>query len=122
MTVIKVPRPPQGTSNPDRPASSLLLTQVAHLHEAEKSLPLRFRSEQYIKTITTEGEAASYIREVTEAIHRAHEEARRRRLAIQRKPKIEIAAVAETTAPRSKRATSGKKSSRNRSSQRKQGS
>jgi len=99
MTVIKVPHPPKGSLNPDRPASSLLLAQVVHLHEAEKNLPLRYRSERYIKAIRTEGEAANYVREVTEAIHSAHEEARRRRFAIRRKAAI----AADTAGPRRKR-------------------
>jgi hypothetical protein len=101
MTVIKVPHPPEGSLNPDRPASSLLLTQVVHLHEAEKNLPLRYRSERYIKAVRTEGEAANYIREVTEAIHSAHEEARRRRSAIRPNAATEIAA-ADTPGPRRK--------------------
>jgi hypothetical protein len=92
MTVIKVPHPPKGSSNPDRPASALLLAQVVHLHEAEKNLPFGYRSERYIKAVRTEGEAANYIREVTEAIHSAHEEARRRRFAMGRNAATEIAA------------------------------
>lgn len=123
MMVIKVPHPLPSASNPDRPASSLLLAQVAHLHEAEKNLPLRYRSERYIKAIRTEGEAANYIREVTEAIHSAHEEARRRRFQVKRRPRIEIAAAAETPLVRGRtRAGAGrsaKQSSRSRSGRRK---
>lgn len=94
MTLIAVPRP-QTRINPNRPVSSLLLTQVQHLHEAEKNLPLRFRSERYIKAIQTEGEAAEYIQEVTEAIHQAHSEASAERARRTRKPGIAIAAVAQ---------------------------
>ena len=98
MTVIKVPHPAKGSLNPDRPASSLLLAQVVHLHEAEKNLPLRYRSERYIKAVRTEGEAANYIREVTEAIHSAHEEARRPKFAVRRNAAI----AADTAGPRRK--------------------
>jgi hypothetical protein len=101
MTVVKVPHPPEGSLNPDRPASALLLAQVVHLHEAEKNLPLRYRSERYIKAVRTEGEAANYIREVTEAIHNAHEEARRRRFAMGRNAATEMA-TADTAGPRRK--------------------
>ena len=78
MSVIRVPKP-QGKFDPSRPVSSLLSTQVQHLHEAEKNLPPRYHSEHYIKTIRTEGEAAEYIRDVTEAIYAAHSEAEAQR-------------------------------------------
>lgn len=72
MALIAVPRPSKNAMNPNRPVSSLLLAQVQHLHHAERRLPLRYRSEIYTHAIRTEGEAARYIREVTEAIHLAH--------------------------------------------------
>src|SRR5207249_7576209 len=72
MAVIHVPRPSKEAMDPDRPANALLLAQVSHLQHAERQLPLRYRSEIYTHAIKTEGEAASYIREVTEAIHQAH--------------------------------------------------
>jgi len=75
--------------------SSLLKSQIEHLREAEGKLPLRYRSEWYIKAIRTEGEAARYIRDVTEAIHDAHADAERARRAPKRKRVIEIAAVAD---------------------------
>jgi len=97
MTTIHVPRPPKSSMNPNRPASSLLLTQVEQMHAAEKRLPLRYRTDIYINAIRTEREAANYIREVTEAIHRAHADAAR--LRIQRTPKrprtLQIAAAAD---------------------------
>jgi len=106
MTLIHVPRPPKSAYDPDRPISSLLKAQVEHLREAESKLPLRYRSERYIKAIQTEGEAAEYIREVTEAIHDAHEDAERARRAPKRKRGLEIAAVADERAER-KRANRG---------------
>ena len=77
MALIHVPRPPKRRYNPDRPAGSLLMSQVVHLRDAESKLPLRYRSEIYVHAIRTEGEAARYIREVTEAIHEAHDDAAR---------------------------------------------
>ena len=78
-TVIHVPRPSKKAMNPDRPANALLLAQISHLQHAERRLPLRYRSEIYTHAIRTEGEAAEYIREVTEAIHQAHADAAKRR-------------------------------------------
>lgn len=75
MAIISVPRPRKKTMNPNRPVSSLLSAQVEHLQHAERRLPLRYRSEIYTHSIRTEGEAARYIREVTEAIHQAHADA-----------------------------------------------
>ena len=124
MVLIHVPKPPKDAYNPDRPMGSLLKAQVEHLREAESKLPLRYRHEidTYIKAIKTEGEAATYIRKVTEAIHDAHADAERARYAAKRKRAagrkrvIEIAAVADERAgrkqerPRKRRATKGKKS------------
>jgi|SRR4051794_21228658 hypothetical protein len=95
MALIRVPKPPKSAYDPDRPMSSLLKSQIEHLREAEGKLPLRYRSEWYIKAIRTEGEAARYIRDVTEAIHDAHADAERARRAPKRKRVIEIAAVAD---------------------------
>ena|ERR1700756_971079 len=117
MALIRVPKPPRSAYDPDRPVSSLLKSQIDHLREAESKLPLRYRSELYVKAVRTEGEAAEYIREVTEAIHEAHEEAQRRRSAPKRKRVIEIAAVADERAEREqerarkRRAAKPKKSS-----------
>ena len=97
MTMIHVPRPPKNSLNLNRPVSSLVLTQVEHMHTAEKRLPLRYRTEIYVNAIKTEGEAARYISEVTAAIHRAHDEAAKRRTerAPARKAALQIAAAGE---------------------------
>ncbi|MGE5204013.1 MAG: hypothetical protein ACM3PW_00240 [Chlamydiota bacterium] len=95
MAVIKVPRP-KNVFDPDRPASSLLLAQVEHLQKAELNLPLKYCSKRYTKAITTEGEAAAYIQEVTGAIQRAHKEAaaKRKRRPDRGKKRLTIAASA----------------------------
>ena len=100
MALIHVPKPPQSSYDPDRPISSLLKTQIEHLREAESKLPLHYRSEIYMKAIRTEGEAAHYIRDVTEAIQQAHADAERRRRPSKRKRVIEIAAAADERAER----------------------
>lgn len=118
MTLIHVPRPPKNAYDPDRPVTSLLKSQVEHLRKAESELPLRYRSEIYIHAIKTEGEAARYIREVTEAIHAAHEDATRARRAPKRRRGLEIAAAADERAERqrarkaSQRSTTKKAKSR----------
>jgi hypothetical protein len=112
MDPIIVPRP-KSKRDPNRPASSLLLAQADHLHEAEKSLPLRYQSGIFYKAIQTEGEAARYIRAVTEAIHAAHDDAAAERVrpVPKRTRVIEIAAVADESAERKSRpAGKGKKS------------
>jgi len=95
MEVIHVPRPSKEAMDPDRPANALLLAQVSHLQHAERQLPLRYRSDIYTHAIRTEGEAAAYVREVTEAIHQAHADAGKRRAKPARKRGLEIAAAAE---------------------------
>jgi hypothetical protein len=88
MAVIPVPKPYSKAMNPNRPVNALLLAQVEHLQHAERRLPLKYRTEIYTHAIRTEGEAAAYIREVTEAIHKAHgdAEANRSKAAQSRKP------------------------------------
>lgn len=108
MTVIKVPKPPRSAYDPNRPLSSLLKMQVEHLYEAEKRLPSRYRSEVYVNTIRTEGEAANYIRTVTEAIHEAHTDAERARHMLKRKRGIEIAGAANERAERKRKSKDGK--------------
>lgn len=112
MTLIHVPKP-KNAWNPNRPVNTLLKMQMEHLHEAEKRLPPRYRSEIYVNAIKTEGEAASYIRAVTEAIREAHADAARARRAPKRKPGIEIAAVADEPAERKLKTKSKKATGKN---------
>ena len=89
-TKVILPLVPKGALNKNRAVSGLLKAQILHLHEAERRLPLRHRSDIYINAIKTEGEAAEYIREVTMAIHAAHAAA-----AAKRGRGIAIAAAAD---------------------------
>jgi hypothetical protein len=97
MTIIHLPPIPQSAMNAGRPVSALLKAQIEHLREADRRLPLRYRTEIYANAIRTEGEAAEYVRSVTEAIHRAHAEAaaRRARSVVKPRRRIDIAAVAD---------------------------
>src|SRR5437667_5382458 len=106
MEVIDVPRPSRKAINQDRAANALIMAQVSHLQHAERRLPLKYRSEIYTHAIQTEREAAAYIREVTEAIHKAHAEAAKQRDRGRRG--LAIAAAAEQ--PKRKKPT--KKSSK----------
>lgn len=108
-TKIAVPRPPAGAMNQGRKVSHLLKAQLLHLHKAERRLPLRYHTDIYINAIKTEGEAAEYIRRVTEAIHAAHAaaEAKRARPTVKWKSGIDIAAVADDN-PSKKRKRKGK--------------
>lgn len=112
MTIVYFPRP-KSKRDPDRAVGSLLLAQMKHLREAEKDLPPQYHSGIFSHAIQTEGEAARYVRAVTEAIHAAHDiaAAARARKAPKRKRGLEIAAVADETAERKKRAK--KKSGKN---------
>jgi len=122
MALIHVPRPStKKAMNLDRPISSLLLNQVQHLQHAERRLPLRYRTEIYTHAIRTEGEAAAYIREVTEAIHRAHADAHAPRRLAKRKHGLQIAAAGEPPKRRraKKKATRSVKAKTTRTSKKK---
>ena len=102
MTIIPVPKPSKKAMNPNRPASTLLLTQVQHLQHVERRLPLRYRTKIYTHAIRTEGEAAQYIRDATEAIHQAHSDA-----ATQRAKKARTSQVRSKAKPNAGSSESG---------------
>jgi len=112
MSLIHVPRPPKSAMNPDRPASGLLKAQIRHLHAAHRNLPLRYRTDIYVNAIKTEGEAAEYIRQVTEGILAAHLAATRKRArsAVRHKRTIATATAAGTTGAEKTSAGKGKQS------------
>jgi hypothetical protein len=114
MNLIRVPKPPQSAMNPDRAVSGLLKAQIQHLHDAERNLPLRYRTDIYINAIKTEGEAAEYIRQVTEAIHKAHEDAAAKRVrpVIRRKRGIAFAAAAAERSARKSNSVSKAKTAK----------
>jgi len=117
MTLIHVPRPRQSALDPDRPINALLKAQIDQWHEAEMDLPLHLQTSIFVKAIKTEGEAANYIRAITEAIHQAHADVnaqRGQRAGTKRKRVIEIAAVAEEEANRKRANQAGSKKTKSR--------
>ncbi|HXC44624.1 MAG TPA: hypothetical protein VNY51_14025 [Candidatus Dormibacteraeota bacterium] len=102
---VKILVPAQSAMNKDRPVSGLLKAQILHMHEAERRLPLRHHTDIYINAIKTEGEAAEYIRRVTEAIHDAHAAAAAKRVRPKLRRFIEIAAVADDASVRRRTGT-----------------
>jgi hypothetical protein len=57
--------------NPDRPISSLIRTQLLHLHYAEHlRIPPEERTNININTLHTEGQASEYIQKVTALLHK----------------------------------------------------
>jgi hypothetical protein len=69
--VIRIPKPSSSSFNPERPLTqnSLLMNQVQHLIELEKSFPAVKQTGVDHKSITTEGRAAEYIRKMTDILH-----------------------------------------------------
>ena len=62
-SVIRVPKPPAGSFNKDRAAPKHLQAQVEHLADA-----IRKHLRDEVKTIKTEGDAANYIKKLTEIL------------------------------------------------------
>jgi len=57
--------------NPDRPISSLIRTQLLHLHHAEYlGIPEKERTNININTLHTERQASKYIQKVTALLHK----------------------------------------------------
>ena len=57
--------------NPDRPISSLIRTQLFHLHHAEHlAIPAKERTNININTLHTERQACRYIEKVTALLHK----------------------------------------------------
>jgi hypothetical protein len=72
MAVIKVPKPPKNAFDKNRPLSTLLGWQIYHAQEAELALPVGHSTDVYVNAIKTEGEAADYIRQVTQRVQEMH--------------------------------------------------
>lgn len=67
--VIKIPRAPKSAFDKERDVSTLLQSQVAHVAEAERRLPVNRRSSLPAESPTTEHEAAEYIGKVMKRLH-----------------------------------------------------
>ena len=117
MALIHVPRPRQSALDPNRAINTLLKALVEQLQEAETDLPLHLRTTIFVKAIRTEGEAANYIRAVTEAILKAHADVkaqRGQRGGAKRKRFIEIAATVDEEAERKTANRAGSKKTKSR--------
>jgi len=69
--MISVPKTPKESYNPDRPASSLLRSQVLHLHEALKWHVAEMQAILAInpKRLVTEKETSEYVQKVSRILH-----------------------------------------------------
>jgi hypothetical protein len=105
--------------NHDRPISSLVRTQLLHLHTAENLwLPPEDRTNININNLHTEKQASEYIQKVTALLHR-HGRRQQQQAATPAKPKK----ARKAAKPRKKAANAGrKKSSKTRSAAKKRSS
>lgn len=69
--VIRVPRPPSSSYNPDRPLSknTLLKHQVEHFRKVESELPPEEKSGIDFDSIETEAHASEYVKRMTAILH-----------------------------------------------------
>lgn len=72
VPIISVPKPGRSAYNPGRllGSNALVAAQVQHFVHVDSELPAELRTGVDPASIKTEGEAADYIRKVTEAIHK----------------------------------------------------
>lgn len=72
VPIIPVPKPGRAAYNPKRPlrSNALVAAAVEHFAEADRKLPAELQTRVDPGSIKTEGDAADYIRKVTEAIHK----------------------------------------------------
>jgi hypothetical protein len=72
LPVIRVPKPARSSYQPQRLLSknTLLENQVKRFRELEKDLPPEHQTSILFDSIHTEGQAAEYIRRMTERLHR----------------------------------------------------
>ena len=105
--------------NHDRPISSLVRTQLLHLHTAENLwLPPQDRTDININNLHTEKQASEYIQKVTALLHRHG-----RRQQKQAPPSAKPKKAKKAAKPRKKVKSAGrKKSSKTRSADKKRSS
>lgn len=93
--------------NPDRPISSLIRTQLLHLHHAEYIVvPPKERTNININMLHTEREASKYIQKVTALLHKHSNKAAKKVKPAKKK------ATARKTAGQSKKTKSAAKKRR----------
>ena len=76
--IVRVPKPNSKSYNPDRPLAknTLLLNQVRHFLELEKTLPPEQRTGTKLEDLETEAQAGDYTATVTAIFHPQTERAR----------------------------------------------
>ena len=69
--VVHVPKAAPESFNAKRAltANALLYNQVRHFRELEKKLEKHLKASPRFKNVKTEGDAAAYIRRITELLH-----------------------------------------------------
>jgi len=72
--IVRVPRTPRTSYQPDRPLhrNVLLQNQVRHFREIEKGLPPDHQTGIALDSIQTEAQAADYIGRITRKLHELH--------------------------------------------------
>jgi hypothetical protein len=117
MAIINVPKPPKSAFDKNRKLSTLLEWQIYHAQEAELAFPVDHSTDIYVNAIKTEGEAADYLRRVTEKVHELHGAPVQKPKAKPRRRGLTIAAAARPSAKRkTKTARASKAKSRKRKS------
>ena len=120
MAIIKIKRAPDKAIDKGRPVSSLLRTQLEHMQHAEFRLPANQQTNIYTNAIRTEGEAADYIRKVTERLHESHGVApsgvSEHKVRPGKIPQIAASAATVRSKASGKSATAGKKASKKKRS------
>ncbi|HEX3877399.1 MAG TPA: hypothetical protein VHW24_10455 [Bryobacteraceae bacterium] len=68
---IDVPKTPEDSFNPDRPASALLQSQAAHLYETLKWHIAELQALLAVnpQRLRTEREVGDYVRQITQVLH-----------------------------------------------------
>ena len=97
--------------NPERPISSLIRTQLLHLHHAEHlSIPPAEQTNININTLHTERQASEYIQRVTALLHKHGKKAGKRSRT--KKPSKKKAAVKKAASKSKKKSAQRKRTSR----------
>ena len=95
--------------NHDRPISSLVRTQLLHLHHAEHIVvPPKERTNININTLHTEHEASKYIQKVTELLHKHGKKAAKKSKPAKKAFAKKTASISKKTKSAAKKRTSRK--------------
>jgi hypothetical protein len=97
--------------NPDRPISSLIRTQLLHLHHAEHLVvPQKQQTNVNINTLHTERQASEYIQRVTALLHKYGKKPAKK--SQKKKQSTKKAAVKKTASKSQRKSAQNKRTSR----------